>query len=95
MKTLAKLSDKRDQIAYQSLIRKEEYKYIFHLIFSQRCSEKVSRFKGVALTFFLLVEKPLEEAIQHFSNYTRSSEKKRKKKEYITFTLIFISFLVP
>ena len=92
MKTLAKLSDKRDQIAYQSLIRKKEYKYIFHLIFSHRCSEKVSRFKGVALTFFLIVEKPLQEAIQHFNNYTRSSEIKEKKKRVYNFHFDFHFF---
>lgn len=34
MKTLAKLSDKRDQIAYQSLVRKKKYINMYFVLFS-------------------------------------------------------------
>jgi hypothetical protein len=54
MKTLAKLSDKRDQIVYQENI----YKHISHFIFPPRHLERMEWGLGRTQTFFLPVERP-------------------------------------
>lgn len=92
MKTLAKLSDKRDQIAYQSLIRKWYININFILLSLTDFWKEGSRFRGVALTIFLWVEKSLKEVISAFLIIIPGH---LKKKKHLTFTLIFIYFLAP
>lgn len=87
MKTLAKLSDKRDQIVYH-LIRKR-YVNIYSIQFPLTAILKEgSRLWGGGGSDILLVEKPFKKAIQHFNHYTRSPE-----KMYLTFAFSFLSLL--
>lgn len=87
MKTLAKLSDKRDQIVYH-LIRKR-YVNIYSIQFPLTAILKEgSRLWGGGGSDILLVEKPFKKAIQHFNHYTRSPEKR-----YLTFAFSFLSLL--
>lgn len=76
MKTLAKLSDKRNQIVYH-LIR-NRYINIYSILFSLTALlREGSGWRGEGGADILLVEKPFKKAIQRFNHYTRSSEKKR------------------